>query len=64
MNHTQHPLDNNKPSILIGLLDSLEPKVIWINARTNIATEMAAKGNKKKEGIPPVTREISTRRVS
>jgi hypothetical protein len=53
MNHTQHPLDNNKPSILIGLLDSLELKVVWINARTNVATELAAKENKKKEGIPP-----------
>ena len=53
MNHTQNPLDNNKPSILIGLLDSLEPEVICINARANVAPELAAEENKKKEPIPP-----------
>src|ERR1700678_3400939 len=53
MNHTQYPLDDNEPSILISLLDSLEPEEIWINARTNVATELAAEENKKKEGISP-----------
>src|SRR6202522_3589687 len=43
----------NEPSILIGVLDSLEPEEIWINARTNVATELAAEENKKKEGISP-----------
>ena len=52
MNWTQYPLDENGPSILIGLLDSLKPKVIWINARPNIATGFTAEENKKKEGIP------------
>src|SRR5271155_4062563 len=42
-----------EPSILISLLDSLEPKEIWINARTNVATELAAEENKKKEGVSP-----------
>ena len=51
-NHTQHPLNNNEPSILIGLLDSLEPEVIWIDFRMNVATELAAEENEKKEGIP------------
>ena len=53
MNHTQHPLDDNEPSLLISLLDSLEPEEIWINARTNVATELAAEENKKKEGVSP-----------
>ena len=53
MNHTQYPLDDNEPFILIGLLDSLEPEEIQINARTNVATELAAEENKKKEGISP-----------
>ena len=52
-NHTQHPLNDNEPSILIGLLDSLEPEEIWINAQINVATEFAAEENKKKEGISP-----------
>ena len=53
MSHTQHPLNENKPSILIGLLDNLKPEVVWIDARTNVTTKLAAKKNKKKEGIPP-----------
>jgi hypothetical protein len=45
-------LDKDGLSILIGLIDSMEPEEVWINARTNIATELAVKENKKKEGIP------------
>ena len=30
----------------------MEPEKVWINARTNVATELAAEENKKKEGIP------------
>src|SRR6202522_785540 len=48
--HTLNPLDKDNLSILIGLMDSMEPKEVWINARTNIATELAAEENKKKEG--------------
>jgi hypothetical protein len=33
-------------------MDSMEPEGIWINARTNVTTELAAEENKKKEGIP------------
>ena len=33
-------------------MDSMEPEEVWINARTNVATELAAEENKKKEGIP------------
>jgi hypothetical protein len=29
--HTLNPLDEDEPSILIGLLDSMEPEKIWIN---------------------------------
>ena len=50
--HTLNPLDKNNLSILIGLMDSMEPEAVWINARTNIATELAAEENKKKEGTP------------
>ena len=62
MNQTQHPLNKNESSIL-SLLDSLKPKVIWINARTNVATELATEENKKKEGIPP-EKLVSTKRIS
>src|ERR1700678_3571999 len=48
--HTLNPLDKDDLSILIGLMDSMEPEEVWINARTNIATELAAEENKKKEG--------------
>src|SRR5271168_3060712 len=50
--HTLNPLDKDNLSLLIGLMDSMEPEEIWINARTNVATELAAEENKKKEGIP------------
>src|SRR6202522_1098046 len=50
--HTLNPLDKDDLSILIGLMDSMEPEEVWINARTNVATELAAEENKKKEGIP------------
>src|ERR1700678_3061182 len=50
--HTLNPLDKDDLSLLIGLMDSMEPEEVWINARTNIATELAAEENKKKEGIP------------
>src|SRR6202522_4557090 len=50
--HTLNPLDKDDFSILIGLMDSMEPEEVWINARTNVATELAAEENKKKEGIP------------
>ena len=50
--HTLNPLDKNDLSLLIGLMDSMEPEEVWINARTNVATELAAEENKKKEGIP------------
>jgi hypothetical protein len=54
MNHAQHPFDDNELSILISLLNSLEPEVIWIDARMNIAMELAAEENdsNEKEGIP------------
>src|ERR1700678_3575402 len=45
-----NPLDKDDLSILIGLMDSMEPEEVWINARTNVATELAAEENKKKEG--------------
>jgi hypothetical protein len=50
--HTLNPLDKDNLSLLIGLMDSMEPEEVWINARTNIATELAAEENKKKEGTP------------
>src|SRR6202522_3672962 len=50
--HTLNPLDKDDLSILIGLMDSMEPEEVWINARTNVATELAAEENKKKEGTP------------
>ena len=50
--HTLNPLNKDDLSILIGLMDSMEPEEVWINARTNVATELAAEENKKKEGIP------------
>src|ERR1700678_3866239 len=50
--HTLSPLDKDDLSILIGLMDSMEPEEVWINARTNVATELAAEENKKKEGTP------------
>src|ERR1700678_4264630 len=50
--HTLTPLDKDDLSILIGLMDSMEPEEVWINARTNVATELAAEENKKKEGTP------------
>src|SRR6202522_4028187 len=50
--HTLNPLDKDDFSILIGLMDSMEPEEVWINARTNVATELAVEENKKKEGIP------------
>src|ERR1700678_2470550 len=46
--HTLNPLKDDL-SILIGLMDSMEPEEVWINARTNVATELAAEENKKKE---------------
>src|ERR1700678_3076153 len=50
--HTLNPLDQDDLSILIGLMDSMEPEEVWINASTNVATELAAEENKKKEGTP------------
>jgi hypothetical protein len=50
--HTLNPLDKNDLLILIGLMDSMEPEEVWINVRTNVATELAVEENKKKEGIP------------
>src|SRR6202789_2133087 len=50
--HTLNPLNKDDLSILIGLMDSMEPEEIWINARTNVATELAAEENRKKEGTP------------
>src|ERR1700678_3412956 len=50
--HTLNPLNKDDLSILIGLMDSMEPEEVWINARMNVATELAAEENKKKEGIP------------
>src|SRR5271155_3002076 len=50
--HTLNPLDKNDLSMLIGLMDSMEPEEVWINARTNVATELVAEENKKKEGTP------------
>src|SRR5271168_2016189 len=50
--HTLNPLDKDDLSILIGLMDSMESEEVWINTRTNVATELAAEENKKKEGIP------------
>src|SRR5271168_968695 len=50
--HTLNPLNKDDLSRLIGLMDSMEPEEIWINARTNVATELAAEENKKKEGTP------------
>src|SRR6202522_4364567 len=38
--HTLNPLDNDDLSILIGLMDSMELEEVWINARTNVATEL------------------------
>src|SRR5271168_1896296 len=40
--HTLNPLDKDNLSILIGLLGNMEPEEVWINARTNVATELAA----------------------
>src|SRR6202522_798015 len=50
--HTLNHLDKDDLSILIRLMDSMEPEEVWINARTNIGTELAAEENKKKEGTP------------
>src|SRR6202522_172185 len=50
--HTLNPLNKDDLSILIGLMDSMEPEEVWINTRTHVATELAAEENKKKEGIP------------
>jgi hypothetical protein len=50
--HTLNSLNKDDLLILIGLMDSMEPEEVWINARTNVATELAVEGNKKKEGIP------------
>src|ERR1700678_1604843 len=50
--HTLNPLDKDDLSTLIGLMDSMEPEEVWINARTNVATELAVEENEKKEGIP------------
>src|ERR1700678_3845709 len=50
--HTLNPLNQDDLSILIGLMDSMELEEVWINARTNVATELAIKANKKKEGRP------------
>jgi hypothetical protein len=50
--HTLNPLNKDNLLILIEFMDSMEPEEIWINARMNVATELAAEENKKKEGIP------------
>ena len=50
--HTLNPLDKDNLLILIRLMDSMEPEEVWINTRTNVATELAAEENKKKEGTP------------
>jgi hypothetical protein len=34
-------------------MDSMELEEVWIDARTNVAMELAAEENKMKEGIPP-----------
>src|ERR1700678_560435 len=48
--HTLNPLDKDNLSLLIGLMDSMEPEEVWINTRTKVTTELAAEENKKKEG--------------
>ena len=43
-NHTNNPIEEDKDTILIGLLE----ETTWIN-KTNVATELAIKENDKKE---------------
>src|SRR5271155_5383905 len=50
--HTQNHLEEDKTHILIELLDTLEQDEIWMNAKTNVAMQLAIEENKKKEDLP------------
>ena len=50
LNYTQVPIDNSL--LFVDLLESQEQEEIWINAKTNVAMELAIKENKKKEDLP------------
>ena len=50
--HTQNPIEEDKDDILIELLATLEQDEVWINAKTNVAMQLAIAENKKKEDIP------------
>src|SRR5271163_4915721 len=50
--HTQNPIEEDKNDILIELLATLEQNEVWINAKTNVAMQLAIAENMKKEDIP------------
>src|SRR5882757_5877625 len=51
-NHTTTPLEEGRNKILLELLET-EPDDIWINAKTNLAMDMAIDVNIKKEDLKP-----------
>jgi hypothetical protein len=51
-NHTTTPLEEGRNEILLELLET-EPDDIWINAKTNLAMDLAIDVNIKKEDLKP-----------
>jgi len=51
-NHTTIPLEAERNEILLELLET-EPNDIWINAKTNLAMDLAIEENIKKEDLKP-----------
>ena len=41
-------IDQNDNNILISYLEEIKEEELWINAKTNVAMELAIKENKKK----------------
>ena len=45
---TLNPIDHDSDNVLISYLEGMKEEEIWINAKTNVAMELAIKENEKK----------------
>ena len=45
---TVNPIDHDSNNVLISYLEEMKEEELWINAKTNVAMELAIKENEKK----------------
>ena len=50
---TLNPIDHDNDNVLISYLEKMEEEEIWINAKTNVAMELAIKENEKDRTLQP-----------